>query len=211
MAMKTEILVESLSPNEANILTEAKNDGQDIWLNGILMQAEVKNRNGRIYPLGEMVNAVNEANNHIRNYNFFPGELDHPTDRLNVALDRISHVVSEIRMDGNNACGKLKLLGTPCGLIGKQLIKEGLRIGVSSRGAGEVDQATGKVNSFALYAIDLVTTPSAMGAMPVPMYEALQTKIGTKVMTLAEQLRDDKAAQKYFEKEIRKFLSEMFN
>lgn len=211
MAMKTEILVEALNPTEANILTESKNNGDEIWLNGILMQAELKNRNGRMYPLSEMVNAVKIANDYITTYNFFPGELDHPSDRLNVALDRISHVVSEIRMDGHNACGKLKLLSTPCGLIGKQLIKEGLKIGVSSRGAGEVDQNTGKVNSFVLYAIDLVTTPSAMGAMPVPMYEALQSKLGTKVMTLAEQLRDDKSAQKYFEKEIRKFMQEMFN
>ena len=207
--MKTQLLIEKLSPNEANMITEASAQGKDVWLKGIFMQAEIKNRNGRIYPLTEMVSAVGQLTKQIQENNGVFGELDHP-ETLTINLKNISHVITEMRLDGHNVIGKAKLLDTPMGLIGKELIKSGVRTGVSSRGAGNVN-SDGIVEGFTVITVDIVATPSAMGATPSSVYESLQSKTGIKVLTLAEQIQHDKNAQKYFKKEFEKFLRETFN
>src|SRR5665213_2566760 len=117
--MKTELLIEHLLPNEANLIVEASRDNKSMYLKGILMQAELKNRNGRIYPLTEMVNAVTSVQESIKN-NAFMGECDHP-ETLSVALSRVSHLITELHMVGNNAVGTFKILNTPCGLILQEL------------------------------------------------------------------------------------------
>ena len=203
--MKHTILVEHLNAAQGNIITEAQSDGKNVFLSGIVMQADIQNRNGRIYPMNEMMNAVTAMNSSIKEYGGVFGELDHPADRISINLDRVSHVITEVRMEGANVMGKMKLLDTPVGLLAKELAKSGVRYGVSSRGTGVVSE--GMVSNFALQTIDLVATPSALGAYPTPMYEALQEQKGRKVLTLAEALREDPTAQRFFADEVKKFLA----
>jgi hypothetical protein len=202
----SEILIEQVVPSQGGIITERVNNG-DVWIQGIYMQAETKNRNGRNYPLAEMVAAVNQANVAIKENGGIFGELDHP-QTITINMDRISHVITELYMNGNNAIGKAKLLDTPMGLIAKELAKSGVRYGVSSRGAGTVNEA-GIVSGFGLVTVDLVVTPSAQGAMPNVVYESLDlANNGKEIIKLAECVKHDKEAQKYFQKEILKFVKQ---
>jgi hypothetical protein len=203
--MSAILLVEELNPSEARVVSESSTDGKSMWLNGICMQGAIKNRNGRNYPTSEISEAVRVAMARIKENNGIFGELDHPQS-LNINSDRISHAITEMWMNGNNAFGKAKLLNTPMGLIAQELLKSGVKIGVSSRGAGNVNES-GDVNGFQFITYDIVVTPSAPNAYPGMMYESIeQAKNGGKILTLAEQLRQDPAAQKYFKKEIMKFL-----
>lgn len=200
MPTKPIILVEELLPSECQLIKESSHDGKNIWLNGIFMQSGIKNRNGRIYPLEEISAAVENAKQRIKEQNGLMGELDHPQS-LQINLDRVSHVITELWMDGPNAYGKAKLLDTPMGNIAKELIKNGVKLGVSSRGAGNVNESGG-VSGFQFVTVDIVAQPSAPGAYPSSIYESLDSKQGQRVKTLAEQVRTDPAAQKYFKKEI---------
>ncbi len=204
------LLIEELSPEECNLLTETTEDGKNMFLSGIFMQASIKNRNGRLYPINELAAAVKTAEGHIRQQKGLLGELDHP-QTLTINLDRVSHVITELRLEGNNVLGKAKLINTPMGNIAKELIKSGWLPGVSSRGAGTVNEGGG-VSGFQFVTVDIVAQPSAPGALPSTVYESLgMNKNGNKIMDLAESVRHDPAAQKYFSKEIRKFLTEMIN
>lgn len=203
-------LIESISPSTANIVCEAS-AGQTMWLSGVYMQADVKNRNQRVYPLSEMSEAVKKACSVIKENGGIFGELDHP-QTLTINMDRISHAITELYMNGTDVYGKAKLLKTPMGLIAEELAKSGVRYGISSRGAGQVNEGSGMVSGFVFVTADLVATPSAPGAFPKPVYESLQnSKEGNKVLTLAESVREDVAAQKYFKKEILKFVENVFN
>ena len=203
--METQILVEELSPAVANLVTEASEDGKNAWLNGVFMQAGIKNRNGREYPLTEISQAVDSANKTIAETNGIFGELDHP-QTLNINLDRISHVITEMKMDGNNAVGRAKLLNTPMGNIAKELVNSGVALGVSSRGAGSVTESGG-VSGFQFVTVDIVAQPSAPGAYPSAVYESLQqARNGELIMDLAESVRSDAAAQKYLKSEIMNWL-----
>jgi hypothetical protein len=209
MSGKNEILVEHMLPAEGNIITESKNGGKEVSLKGTMMQAEVVNRNKRKYALSELVEAVANANQQIQEHGGIFGELDHPQG-ITINMDRISHVITELYMQGNDAIGTCKLLNTPMGLIAKELANSGCRYGVSSRGMGRVNESTGMVEGFALVTVDLVATPSAPGAMPLPVYESLQNDIkGQRVLTLAESVQHDEAAQKYFKEEFKKFFESM--
>jgi hypothetical protein len=110
-------------------------------------------------------------------------------------------------MQGANAYGKAKLLNTPMGKIAQELIQAGVKVGVSSRGAGNVNES-GNVAGFQFITVDIVAQPSAPNAYPGSIYESInQARNGGKIMTLAESVRHDPAAQKYFKEEILKFLS----
>jgi hypothetical protein len=203
--VETQILVEELSPSVANLVTEASEDGKNAWLNGVFMQAELKNRNGRSYPLSEISQAVENANKVISETNGIFGELDHP-QTLTINLDRISHVITEMRMDGNNAIGRAKLLETPMGNIARELVKSGVALGVSSRGAGAVTESGG-VSGFQFVTVDIVAQPSAPGAYPSAVYESLQqARNGEHIQDFAEAIRHDPKAQKYFKEEILNWL-----
>lgn len=206
------ILVEDFGTN-SKILAETINDGlKTMYLNGCFMQAEIRNRNNRIYPLSEMTNAVADFNRRIMENNGIVGEADHPADRLTPAIERASHIITELHMDGNNAHGKIKILDTPYGRIIKEIINAGYKPAVSSRGAGNVDEE-GIVSGFILSTIDVVLDPSASGARPSAIYEglynSLDTKQGKKVLTLSEAMATDPDAQKYFKQEMYKFLDSL--
>lgn len=200
-----ELLIEDLSPTECRVITESSNDGKTMWLNGICMQSSITNRNGRTYPLAEITTAVAAASQRIAENNGIFGELDHPQS-LTINSDRISHVITEMWMNGSDAYGKAKLLNTPMGLIAQELLKSGVKIGVSSRGAGNVNESGG-VQGFQFITYDIVITPSAPNAYPGLVYESIErARNGHQILTLAEQVRQDPAAQKYFANEIQKYI-----
>lgn len=202
-----QILIEQLNPAEAGLIQESSSDGKNMWLSGIMMMAGAKNRNGRVYPLSEISGAVNTLQQKIQESRGVLGELDHP-NTLTIGLDRVSHVITEARMEGNNAVGKMKLLNTPMGNIAQELCRSGVAIGVSSRGAGNVNES-GEVSGFNVITVDIVATPSAQNAYPNTVYESLQSaRNGSKIMTLSEEVQHDPAAQKYLKREILKWLNE---
>lgn len=202
-----DLLIEELSPSQAGLITENTQDGKTTYLSGVFMQADLKNRNGRIYPMSELTTAVTSAQQRIKESKGIFGELDHP-QTLTINLDRISHVITELAMDGTNAIGKAKLLNTPMGLIAKELVNSGVDLGVSSRGAGAVNESGG-VSGFSFVTVDIVAQPSAPNAYPRTVVESLELyKRGHNIETLAEAVKHDIAAQKYFEKEIKAWLSQ---
>lgn len=163
---KITLLTESSFNTET--ITEADSDGVKSWyLNGVFMQADVVNRNHRIYPRGIM---ENEINSYIKEY-VVPrravGELSHP-DTASINLDKITHIIESIEQRGNNFYGKAKILNTPSGNIIKGLLEGGVQLGVSSRGRGSVVTNSKGINEvqkdFKLGAIDIVYQPSAPDA-----------------------------------------------
>jgi len=205
--MNSVLLIEELSPTEGHVMTESTKDGKNCYLSGIFMQGGIKNRNNRVYPVTEIATAVENAQRAIKEANGIFGELDHP-QTLTINLDRISHAITDLHMDGNNAVGKAKILDTPMGNIAKSLIESGVRLGVSSRGAGTVCES-GDVSGFNFVTVDIVATPSAPGAIPNTIYESIDGyKKGNQIISLAEAAREDPRAQEYLKKEILKFLNE---
>jgi hypothetical protein len=207
--MGTNLLIESLTPTEGNIVTESvkgKDGKKKICLKGVFMQADVNNRNGRNYPMSEIAGVVSNAANTIKTHGGIFGELDHP-QTLTINMDRVSHVIKELYMDGANAIGKAELLDTPMGQIAQVMAESGARYGVSSRGTGDVGD-NGTVKGYNFVTCDLVVTPSAEGAMPNPIYESLQQEAkGRQILTLSEAAQEDPRAQKFLKKEILKFFS----
>lgn len=203
--MDTKLLNEDLFvESELEIIEEAA-DGKSLVLSGILMQGDVKNRNNRVYPKGEIERAVNIINERIAGGESLMGELDHP-QTLTVNLDRVSHVITEARMDGANAVGKMKLIDTPMGEIAKTLLKAGVKLGVSSRGTGRVG-SDGKVTDYNFATIDIVAQPSAPDAYPNSIMESLDIATNGKVIeSLSEAVVHDDSAQKFFQKEMMKFI-----
>jgi hypothetical protein len=191
------VLIEQLSPTQANLIAESSTDGKSHWLNGIFCQADIQNGNGRVYPLSEITKAVEYFNSKVKEGSTICGELNHP-DNLQINLDRVSHVITEMRMDGANAIGKAKILNTPTGNIVKALLEGGVRLGVSSRGTGNVNE--GVVSDFQFVTVDIVSTPSAPNAYPSHMMEAMSDD--KKVRTLAEEVVSDKKAQAHLVKAV---------
>ena len=195
-----QLLIEELSPVQANLM-EMQDAGKNTFLNGILMQADVRNGNKRVYPLQEIQRAVEQIQEQIKNGHYIMGELNHP-DSLSINLANVSHAITEIRMDGANAVGKCKLLNTPMGNIAKGILEGGIKLGVSSRGTGNVTNE-GQVSDFNFVTIDIVATPSAPDAFPNVIKESMENP---KILTLAEAVVHDKSAQRHLQKEIFKFL-----
>ena len=151
---------------DINLITEEVDGEKQYHIDGIFMQAEQKNRNGRVYPKKTLMNEVARYNNEYVKPSRAMAELRHPEGpQLN--LERVYHLIKELRVDGNDVYGKAKILDTPYGKIVKDLIKEGVKIGVSSRGMGSLKQKNG-INEvqedFSLAAVDIVADPSAPDA-----------------------------------------------
>jgi hypothetical protein len=151
-----------------NMIAEAKDDGsKDYYIEGIFMQSETKNKNGRVYPKDILMNEVSRyANEYVGNKRAL-GELGHP-EGPTVNLERVSHLITELRQEGNDILGKAKIMDTPYGKIVKNLIDEGAKIGVSSRGMGSLKKNKNGINEvqndFMLSAVDIVADPSAPSA-----------------------------------------------
>lgn len=154
--------------SDVEYLTEEQEDGKKNYkIKGIFMQADLKNRNGRIYPMEILQKEVNRYNKEYIKENRAFGELGHP-DGPTVNLERASHMITALYPDGKNFIGEAKILGTPMGNIVKNLMDEGAKLGVSSRGMGSLDQKNGANyvrNDFYLAtAADIVADPSAPSA-----------------------------------------------
>jgi len=199
------VLIENINHNDAKLIFEEHGSSKASYLSGIFMQAELVNGNGRVYPIAEIKTAVDSINKRISEGQTVYGELNHP-DNLTIDLNNVSHIITEMRMDGNNAIGKARIIeGHPKGQIVKAILDAGGKLGVSSRGSGNVVE--GKVSGFSLVTVDVVATPSAPNAYPGRVMEALTEN--KKVMTLAEAVIHDQKAQKYFKDELLSFFEKL--
>ena len=183
--------------------TENDKGGKDLFLKGICIQGGVKNANQRVYPVTEIGRAVNTLNDQITGGYSVLGEVDHP-EGLNINLDRVSHMIQECWMDGANGYGKLKILPTPMGQLVSTMIQNGVKLGVSSRGSGNVmEDGSGQVSDYEIITVDVVAQPSAPGAYPTPIYEhLLNARGGYKALELAREVRGDNKAQKYLKESL---------
>jgi len=211
--MKNNLLVEHLNYDaaKAEVITEAvegDNNIKNFYMKGIFIQGGIRNHNGRVYPVNEIRKAVDTINESIKKDAGVLGECDHPQE-LQIHLDRVSHKITDMWMDGGNGYGKLQILPTPCGNIVKTLLECGVKLGVSSRGSGNVND-DGEVSDFDMLTVDIVAKPSAPSAYPVPMYEAIMNrKQGHKVHELAEAVRYDASAQKHLKKILTSWIDEL--
>jgi len=148
-------------------ITEEKDGNKSYKIRGVFMQGDIKNRNGRVYPMEVLTNEVKNYNRKFVNENRAYGELGHP-EGPTVNLERVSHLVTELYPDGKNIMGEARILDTPMGKIVKTLMDEGTKLGVSSRGMGSLDERDGAKyvrNDFYLAAAaDIVADPSAPSA-----------------------------------------------
>jgi hypothetical protein len=209
--MKT--LREQLTFTQANIqvLEESGPDGhgKHLYLKGICIEGNKRNANDRIYPLHEISKAVNTINQQIKEGNSVLGEVDHPED-LKINLDRVCHSVENMWMDGEAGCGKLKILPTPMGELIKTLLQSGIKLGVSSRGSGNVDDRTGHVSDFEIVTIDVVAQPSAPNAYPKAIYEGLMNmKYGHRLLEVARESGQNNKVQRYLKDEVKKLIRDL--
>ena len=146
----------------------------------------------------EIAKATKTLNDQISSGYSVLGEVDHPDD-LKINLDRVSHMITEMWMDGPNGYGKMKILPTPMGQLVKTMLESGVKLGVSSRGSGNMNEyGSGEVSDFEIITVDVVAQPSAPGAYPTPIYEHLMnTKGGNMAKGLAAEVRNDAKAQKF--------------
>ena len=150
------------------VLTEDKANGKkDYKIRGVFMQADIKNRNGRVYPVDTLAKEVKRYTNEFINKKRAFGELGHP-DGPTVNLERVSHMITSLKPEGKNFIGEAKVMDTPYGKIVKNLIDEGAQLGVSSRGMGSIQQSQGRnvvgKDFYLATAADIVADPSAPDA-----------------------------------------------
>jgi hypothetical protein len=152
---------------DIQILTEEQDGKQHLYIEGVFLQSEIKNRNGRIYPFSVLEKEVGRYNEEYVTKGRALGELGHP-DGPTVNLDRVSHRITSLKAEGKNFMGKARILETPMGNIAKSLLGEGVKLGVSSRGMGSIDRqesASYVMDDFMLAtAADIVADPSAPDA-----------------------------------------------
>lgn len=149
------------------VVTEEKNGTKSLFITGPFLVGETKNRNGRVYPVQTLVREMNRYNNEYVSKNRAFGELGHP-DTPNINLDRVSHMITSLKQEGNVIVGKAKILETPMGKIAKSLMEGGATLGVSSRGMGSLKEVNGvnvvQDDYYLATAADIVADPSAPGA-----------------------------------------------
>jgi hypothetical protein len=201
--MKLAYLREHLSFDQSGIVMESDDkDGKSLYLKGIAIQGGIRNANQRVYPVDEIERAVKTLNDQIQNGYSVLGEVDHPDD-LKVNLDRVSHMITQMWMEGPNGYGKMKILPTPMGNLVRTMLESGVKLGVSSRGSGNVNDGNGHVSDFEIITVDVVAQPSAPGAYPTPVYEHLMNvRGGNRAWTVATEVKEDPKAQKYLKESL---------
>ena len=181
--------------DDFEILTEGK--GKDMKIKGVFMQAETKNRNGRVYPLDVLQKEVTRYTKELVENKRAFGELGHP-DGPTVNLDRVSHLIEELYSEGNNIIGKAKILDTPNGKIVKELLNAGAKLGVSSRGMGTLEKK-GQTNYvkddfYLATAGDIVADPSAPKAFVEGIMEGKEWIWDNGILKEAEVARIHRVA-----------------
>ena len=208
--MSSLYLRENLTFNEARLQILHENEGKDLYMKGICIQGGIKNANQRTYPVQEIAKATKTLNDQITSGYSVLGEVDHPDD-LKINLDRVSHMITEMWMDGPNGYGKMKILPTPMGKLVKTMLESGVKLGVSSRGSGNMSEyGNGEVSDFEIITVDVVAQPSAPGAYPTPIYEHLMnTKGGNMAKGLAAEVRNDDKAQKFLKEALTNIIKDL--
>lgn len=202
-------LKEHLTFDAARIVVEGSESGKDLYMKGICIQGGVRNANERVYPMNEIESAVKTLNEQIAEGNSVLGEVDHPDD-LKINLDRVSHMITEMWMDGPNGYGKMKVLPTPMGTLVKTMLESGVKLGVSSRGSGNVNEANGHVSDFEIVTVDIVAQPSAPNAYPSAIYEGLMNmNHGHKVLEMARESGQSAQVEKHLKKEVLRLIKEL--
>jgi hypothetical protein len=159
--------------------------------------------------VNEIERAVKTLNEQITSGYSVLGEVDHPDD-LKVNLDRVSHMITEMWMDGPNGFGKLKILPTPMGQLVKTMLESGVKLGVSSRGSGNVNEANGHVSDFEIVTVDVVAQPSAPNAYPKAIYEGMMNmKYGHHVLEMAREAGSDNKVQRYLKSEVVRLIRDL--
>lgn len=204
-------LYEYLSFDRAHVQLleeDNKTGGKDLCMKGIFIQGDVRNQNQRVYPAREIARAVNSITEKLNVGQSVMGELDHP-EELSINLDRVSHLITEMWIEGTDGYGKLKIVPTPMGNIVKTLLLSGAKLGVSSRGSGNVND-DGTVSDFEIITVDIVAQPSAPNAFPRTIYESLYNmKGGSRIVTTAREALTEAAAQKQLVKDLQRFIQEL--
>jgi len=201
-------LKEHLTFDAARMIVEGV-EGKDLFMKGICIQGGVKNANERVYPVNEIESAVKQLNEQIHTGHSVLGEVDHPDD-LKINLDRVSHMITEMWMDGPNGFGKLKILPTPMGNLVRTMLESGVKLGVSSRGSGNVNEANGHVSDFEIVTVDVVAQPSAPNAYPKAIYEGLMNmRYGHQVLEIAREAGTDNKVQRYLKQEITRLIRDL--
>jgi hypothetical protein len=206
------LIQEHLSFDNARmeVLAESAADGKkNLYMKGIFIQGGVKNANQRVYPVDEISLAVDSINKQIRDGYSVLGELDHPDD-LKINLDRVCHMITDMWMDGPNGFGKLKILPTPMGQLVTTMLESGVKLGVSSRGSGNVNEGSGHVSDFEIVTVDIVAQPSAPNAYPKAVYEGLMNmRHGHRVLEVAKDAGANQKVQKYLQEEVKRLIRDL--
>lgn len=190
-------------------ISEGEENGKkSLYMAGICIQGDVKNANERVYPVRQIAEAVDTLNEQIKVCSVL-GEVDHPDD-LKINLDRVCHMITNMWMDGPNGYGKLKILPTPMGELVKTMLQSGVRLGVSSRGSGNVDPHNGHVSDFEIVTVDVVAQPSAPGAYPKAIYEGMMNmRHGHHILEMARESGKDGKIQKYLKDEVSRLIRDL--
>lgn len=187
----------------------ANGGGKNFYMKGIFIEGGVKNANQRVYPVHEIAKAVDTINEQIKGGYSVLGEVDHPDD-LKINLDRVSHMITEMWMDGPCGHGKLKILPTPMGELVKAMLTSGVKLGVSSRGSGNVNEGSGHVSDFEIVTVDIVAQPSAPHAYPKAIYEGLMNmRGGAQIFEMARDATQDQKVQKYLREAVTKLIKDL--
>jgi len=204
-------LKEHLTFDRAGMVVESVSEGdkKNLYMKGIFIQGGVKNANERVYPVTEIENAVQTLNEQITSGSSVLGEVDHPDD-LKINLDRVSHMITSMWMDGANGFGKLKILPTPMGDLVKTMLESGVKLGVSSRGSGNVNDYDGKVSDFEIVTVDIVAQPSAPNAYPKAIYEGMMNmRHGHKLLDIAKDAQGNKKVEKFLKEEVMRLIKDL--
>ena len=204
-------LKENLTFDRAQMVVESEGEGslKTLYMKGIFIQGGVKNANERVYPVPEIEAAVETLNKQIQEGYSVLGEVDHPDD-LKINLDRVSHMITQMWMDGANGFGKLKILPTPMGQLVTTMLESGVKLGVSSRGSGNVNDMDGRVSDFEIVTVDIVAQPSAPNAYPKAIYEGLMNmRHGHKILDIAKDAQKDSKVQRYLREEVTRLIKDL--
>lgn len=211
-SMNKLLLQEYLPASINKIVAESKDDGKGgkhFYMQGIFVQGGIKNANERVYPVHEIERAVGTLMEQIKSGNSVLGEVDHPDD-LKINLDRVSHCIETMHMDGPNGLGKLKILPTPMGDIIAKMLGAGVKLGVSSRGSGNVDEMSGKVSDFEIVTVDIVAQPSAPNAYPKAIYEGIMNmRHGHQILEALKGDRSSYEVQRYLTAEVTRLIKDL--
>ncbi|UYE98680.1 structural protein [Xanthomonas phage XbC2] len=197
--------------NDSKIVLEYKEDQntgrKNCYLKGIAIQADQRNLNERVYPYAEIANAVKNMAERISRGESILCECDHP-ETLTVNLDRVVGMITQVWMEGPNGMATIMLLDTTHGKDIRTMIESGVKLGVSSRGSGNVDH-NGIVSDFEIVTIDIVAQPSAPDAYPKAVFESLNSKYGAPVAGSNRVFESQKGRNNSIDDEIHQFFKNL--